>query len=116
MQASPVHLLASGWYYSGLSCDTQTALVLYAIPLSGDVVQFIIIDKLQAAARTRTMHMPCTCHAHAMHMPCTYHAHVTLQAFGFIARAADASRDFEDLDEGGTAECDSCLIAQSDTP
>ena len=127
MQASPVHLLASSWYYSGLSCDTQTALVLYAIPLSGDVVQFIIIDKLQAAARTRTMHMPCTCqahamhmlctcHAHAMHMPCTYHAHVTLQAFGFIARAADASRDFEDLDEGGTAECDSCLIAQSDTP
>ena len=72
-----MHLLASSWYYSGLSCDTQTALVLYAIPLSGDVVQFIIIDKLQAAARTRTMHMPCTCQAHAMHMPCTCHAPTT---------------------------------------
>ena len=66
-----MHLLASGWYYSGLSCDTQTALVLYAIPLTGDVIQFIIIDKLQAAACAMhiTMHTPCMCHAHAVHMP-----------------------------------------------
>jgi len=83
-QVSPVHLLASGWYRSGLSCDTQTALLLYAIPLAGDVIQFIIIDKLQA--------------------------------FGFLPRGADASREFEDLDEGGTAECDSCLIARSNAP
>ena len=108
-----MHLLASGWYYSGLSCDTQTALVLYAIPLTGDVIQFIIIDKLQVAARTCYLYQ-----AHARHMPCTYHVHATLQAFGFIARAGDASRDFEDLDEGETAECDSCLIrpSPSDTP
>ena len=65
-----MHLLASGWYYSGLSCDTQTALVLYAIPLTGDVIQFIIIDKLQAAARTRTMHI----HAHTRHVPATCQA------------------------------------------
>ena len=106
-----MHLIASGWYHSGLSCDAQTALILYAIPLTGDALQFIIIDKLQAAAQCRAVHTPCT------HTPCTHHAHaIAAQAFGFIARAVDASRDFEDLEEGGTAECDTCLIARSDAP
>ena len=77
--ASPVHALASAWYRSGLSCETQTAFILYAIPLTGDAVQFVIIDRLQA--------------------------------FGFLARPAGVSREFEDLDEAAEAstECDSCL-------
>ena len=77
--ASPVHLVASGWFNSGLSCETQTAFILYAIPLTGDAVQFVIIDRLQA--------------------------------FGFLARPAGVSREFEDLDEAAEAstECDSCL-------
>ena len=114
-----MHLIASGWYHSGLSCDAQTALILYAIPLTGDALQFIIIDKLQAAAQCRahTVHTPCTHSARTVRTPCTHHAHaIAAQAFGFIARAVDASRDFEDLEEGGTAECDTCLIARSDAP
>ena len=69
-----MHLIASGWYHSGLSCDAQTALILYAIPLTGDALQFIIIDKLQAAAQCRavhTVHTPCTHRAHTMHASCT---------------------------------------------
>eukprot|EP00326_Haptolina_ericina_P013533 CAMPEP_0181212394 /NCGR_PEP_ID=MMETSP1096-20121128/24326_1 /TAXON_ID=156174 ORGANISM="Chrysochromulina ericina, Strain CCMP281" /NCGR_SAMPLE_ID=MMETSP1096 /ASSEMBLY_ACC=CAM_ASM_000453 /LENGTH=284 /DNA_ID=CAMNT_0023303919 /DNA_START=8 /DNA_END=862 /DNA_ORIENTATION=+ len=45
---SPVSLLARAWYFSGLTCDQQTVFILYLIPLSGDALQFIIIDKLQA--------------------------------------------------------------------
>ena len=72
-----MHLIASGWYHSGLSCDAQTALILYAIPLTGDALQFIIIDKLQAAAQCRAVHTPCTHLAHTMHDPCTHHARIT---------------------------------------
>ena len=68
-----MHLIASGWYHSGLSCDAQTALILYAIPLTGDALQFIIIDKLQAAAQCRAVHTPCT---HTVHAPCTHHARI----------------------------------------
>ena len=64
-----MHLIASCWYHSGLSCDAQTALILYAIPLTGDALQFIIIDKLQAAAvRTPCTHLAHTHHARIMHM------------------------------------------------
>ena len=45
---SPVYHIASGWFHSGLTCEQQTAFILYVIPLTGDAVQFIIIDKLQA--------------------------------------------------------------------
>jgi len=45
---SPVYHIASGWFNSGLTCEQQTAFILYVIPLTGDAVQFIIIDKLQA--------------------------------------------------------------------
>jgi len=43
-----VHAIASGWFDSGLTCEQQTVLILYVIPLTGDAVQFIIVDKLQA--------------------------------------------------------------------
>lgn len=45
---SPVYHIASGWFNSGLTCEQQTAFILYVLPLTGDAVQFIIIDKLQA--------------------------------------------------------------------
>ena len=44
---SPVLLLARAWYHSGLSCEERTALTLYAMPVLGDAVQFIIIDQIQ---------------------------------------------------------------------
>ena len=46
--ASPVYLVAQLWFSSGLSCGVQAAVVLYAVPLAGDAVQFIVIDRLQA--------------------------------------------------------------------
>ena len=31
-----------------MSCDEQTIFILYVVPLTGDALQFIVIDKLQA--------------------------------------------------------------------
>ena len=47
-ELSPVHLLGEAWYAGGLSCNQQTVAILYVLPLLGDAVQFIIIDRLQA--------------------------------------------------------------------
>ena len=82
-----MHLIASGWYHSGLSCDAQTALVLYAIPLTGDALQFIIIDKLQAAAQCHAVHTPCTHHAHTMH------AHARIMHMQLLHRHSASSRE-----------------------
>ena len=46
---SPVRLIAAAWYYSGMSCAARTALILYAVPLLGDAVQFTIVDLIQKA-------------------------------------------------------------------
>ena len=40
-------LVAQGWFYSGLSCNSRTVLTLYVVPVLGDAVQFIIIDQIQ---------------------------------------------------------------------
>jgi len=54
---SPVHGLASAWFHSGLNCHVRTAFTLYAIPLFGDVVQFVLIDFIQkASAHSRAFH------------------------------------------------------------
>ncbi len=45
---SPVRGLAAAWYNSGATCEWQTVCILYIVPLLGDAVQFIIIDRLQA--------------------------------------------------------------------
>ena len=45
----PVSLVASSWFYAGMSCTTRTALTLYVVPLAGDVAQFLIVDQIQKA-------------------------------------------------------------------
>lgn len=44
---SPVAAVARAWFYSGLECGPRGLLVLYAIPLVGDALGFIIIDGVQ---------------------------------------------------------------------
>jgi len=51
--ASPVYLIARAWYTSRFSCRERTAAILYVVPLCGDALQFIIVDKLQAARAWR---------------------------------------------------------------
>mmetsp|Transcript_9281 Transcript_9281/g.30338 ORF Transcript_9281/g.30338 Transcript_9281/m.30338 type:complete len:306 (+) Transcript_9281:41-958(+) len=46
---SPCHQLARAYFLSGWPCGVQAAAILYACPLLGDAVQFIVIDRLQAA-------------------------------------------------------------------
>ena len=44
---SPVLLLGRLWYDSGLSCAQRTIGALYMMPVLGDAVQFIVIDRIQ---------------------------------------------------------------------
>ncbi|KAL1522267.1 hypothetical protein AB1Y20_017261 [Prymnesium parvum] len=44
---SPVRLLAELWYHSGLSCTQRTIAALYVIPVLGDAVQLVVIDRIQ---------------------------------------------------------------------
>lgn len=48
---SPVRLVAELWFYSGLNCSTRTFSTLYGMPVLGDAVQLIIIDRLQKYRR-----------------------------------------------------------------
>jgi len=43
---SPCHQLARAYFLSGWPCGVQAAAILYACPLLGDAVQFIVIDRL----------------------------------------------------------------------
>jgi len=46
---SPVRFLAAAYYNSGLTCLMRTTAILYAVPLVGDAVQFVVIDLIQKA-------------------------------------------------------------------
>ena len=65
LRVTQVLLIARGWFYSGLRCDQQRIAILYLLPLTGDAIQFIIIDKLQAFSflkQVRTMSTCCVLH------------------------------------------------------
>ena len=50
--ASPVRLVASAWFHSGMGCAARVALTLYAVPVAGDAAQFIVVDQIQRAYGT----------------------------------------------------------------
>lgn len=50
---NPMRALAYLWFDSGFPCATQQLAILYLVPLLGDVLQFIAIDRLQAAKAPR---------------------------------------------------------------
>jgi hypothetical protein len=49
LPANPVRGLANFWYELSWSCESKSIVILYAIPVLGDAVQFLIVDAVQRA-------------------------------------------------------------------